>query len=184
MEFQSLLEDLRRGNKEAATLIYQEYASLILRIVRRHLSVPIRARADSDDFTQEVWLSFVKTPPNDITFESPAKLAAYLAQIARNRVIDAARRCIVLQRSNISRERPIERAPEVMGSLADRHSSPSETAMRNELQAQLLSRLQPAHRKIGALIFAGNDVSLIAQECKLSPRTVERVRQRLLEELQ
>jgi RNA polymerase sigma factor (sigma-70 family) len=184
MEFQSLLQGVYRGDQGAATALYREYGTMILRVVRRHLHASARTRADSEDFVQEVWLAFVKDAPRERSFGTPAELAAFLAQIARNKVIDAVRRCLVLQYANVAREQAIEASPKLSGRLAGCLSTPSERAMRNELQERILSELLPAQRRIGSLIFAGKPLPLIAEETETSLRTVERVRKRILDRLE
>jgi RNA polymerase sigma factor (sigma-70 family) len=148
------------------------------------LHASARTRADSEDFVQEVWLAFVKDLPNERSFKTPAELAGFLAAIARNKVIDALRRCVVLQHANVACEQRIEADSELKDGLAGHGSTPSETAMRKEMQEHILESFLPAHRRIGGMILDGQELANIAETTGLSIRTIERIRSRILEKLQ
>lgn len=183
-EFQQMLASVYRGDEAAAKALFGDFSPHLLRVIRHHLNLSVRTSADSEDFMQDVWLAFLKDLPKNRNFDTPEQLAAFLGQVARNKVIDTIRRCFTSQKANVNREVRLDHfaAPDEM--LADLHSTPSEKAIRNEVQENILKSLLPAHRHIGEMIFAGVPLAEIATATGLSLKTIERVRDRILVKLQ
>lgn len=182
--FRSLMDAVYRGDQEAARILFEEYGDLLLRVVRRHLNPLLRAQADSTDFIQETWLAFLKDVPKERTFDSPAQLASFLAVMARNKVVDAVRRGLILERNNINREVSLQAHSLIRESLPSPQSTPSQACVRRELEHHLLQGLRPAHQCIARKLLDGRTPQVIAEELQVSVRTVERVRDRILEQLQ
>src|SRR6202022_1858906 len=84
------------------------YGHHILHVVRRKLHSKLRPKFDSLDFGQDVWASFFAAEPHDQRFESPSALAAFLAQVARNKVAEAFRTRLQRQKYNLNRENSLD----------------------------------------------------------------------------
>src|SRR5207245_7243754 len=93
-EFAALMERIRQGSEGAAEELVARHGPDILRVVRRRLSRRIRSKFDSADFTQSVWRSFFANAARTEEIRHPDELAAYLAEMAKNKVIDAFRRSL------------------------------------------------------------------------------------------
>ena len=76
--FQDLLKKVGEGDHDATTTLVREYGSHILRAVRRRMSVRVRDRYDSEDFTQAVWASFFGHISVIQRIESEGELSARL----------------------------------------------------------------------------------------------------------
>jgi RNA polymerase sigma factor (sigma-70 family) len=181
--FQALMARVYSGDEEAGRELFEDYGSLLLRVVRRHLSPALRKQVDSTDFIQETWLGFLRDLPKERNFESPAHLATFLATMARNKVVDAVRRGLILERNNVNREVPLQENSTLQDQRRANLSTPSQSCIRRELLEKALDGLLPAHRFIGRRILDGRTPRVIAEELGLSVRTVERVRDRILERL-
>src|SRR6266850_5492957 len=90
-EFPALMQGVRSSSDEAARALVDRYGDHILRIVRHKLHKKLRSKFDSADFVQAVWTSFFAMPLDEMRFQHPEELAAFLMQLARNKVVDAVR---------------------------------------------------------------------------------------------
>ncbi len=111
-------------------------------------------------------------------FEDPRYLVTFLAQVAKNKVVDQYRRA-VSQKQDMRREEPLS-----SGGLSSREfitdqDSPSELAEANEAFGRLRDLLPADCREILALKVDGLSSREIGQRLGLSERTVRR----LLEDL-
>jgi len=109
-DFTALMERVRQGSDGAARELVARYGPHILQVVRKKLSRKLRPRFDSVDFVQSVWASFFADAPAKELVSRPDDLAAYLARMARNKVVDAFRDVVRSQKRNANRERSLDRA--------------------------------------------------------------------------
>lgn len=182
--FQELMVRVRAGDAQATRELFNEYGDLLVKVVRKYLHSALRSQVDSADFVQEVWLSFLQNPTAKPNFETPQHFGAFLATIARNKVIDGVRRGLMSAGYNVNCEVNLPTNP-VPGNVAPAHcETPSKSAIRREIKDVLLQGLGPAYQKVGQRILSGIDPSVIAEEYGLSQRTVERIRKRILDQLQ
>jgi RNA polymerase sigma factor (sigma-70 family) len=92
-EFRRLLVDIQEGSEEAARKLVDRYGSALLRVIRRRLDPRLRTQFDSIDFLQEALATFLCEPPAPESFDSAEALFAFLANLARSKVISAQRQC-------------------------------------------------------------------------------------------
>jgi len=64
----------------------------LLRAVRSHLHRRMRPHVDSTDIEQSCWAAFMQIPNSRLQFENEGHLLAYIARMARNKIIDRARK--------------------------------------------------------------------------------------------
>ena len=81
-DFRDLMRQVQAGSEEAARRLCDVYGSHILRVVRRRLPDHLRSKFDSIDFVQDVWASFFADPPQELGFDNPNALVAYLVRRA------------------------------------------------------------------------------------------------------
>lgn len=180
--FRELLSQARAGDSQAIATLFRDYGDLLLKVVRRHLNPAMRTQVDSADFVQEAWLAVLENPGQKANFETPQQFGAFLATVARNKVVDVVRRGLMSQGFNVNRE--IRMNTEEGVRLAPSHrDTPSKSAIRRELQDALVNGLKPGYREIGRKIFQGNEPAAIAAEMRVSTRTVERVRKSIVDQL-
>jgi RNA polymerase sigma factor (sigma-70 family) len=182
-QFERLMEQIRIGSPEAATQLYREYVSHVIRVVRRRLHPSMRRRLDSADMLQAVWASFFAIPANEFTFHTPKQLIDFRCRIAQNKVVDEARRMLGTQKRRLARENYLEDMDSGAPLPDPRQHTASKAAMADDCWEQLL-RDQPALiRDMLALRRLGFTPTEIAARLGVHPKTIRRYLQRLAKEL-
>lgn len=178
--FQAMLARLRNGDAAAAVEVCRRYSPFIRAAVRRHLNPGLRPRFDSLDFVQDVWASFLATPPGRYVFDSPHALIGFLTRVAHHKVVEAFRNRFATQGNNIGREVPAPE-PGAEHPLPSSAPSPSQWAIAGEQWARLLDNVPAGHRVIVRLLRDGHNYEDIARITNVSLSTVNRVVRRLKE---
>ncbi len=181
--FQELFARVRAGDPDATRVLFENYGDLLLRVVRKHLNPVLRAQVDSADFVQEAWLALLQSTAVKQHFDSPQQFGAFLATVARNKVVDIVRRGLMSAGYNVNREVRLNPDSDSPNTATLHRDTPSKSVVRRELKSSLVQDLGPAYRKIGLRIFDGIEPSTIAEEFGVSQRTVERVRKRIEDQL-
>jgi RNA polymerase sigma factor (sigma-70 family) len=182
-EFSRLMEQLQRGSQEVAWELIERYGPHVQRYVRRSLSQEMRSKFDSIDFAQVVWASFFREPQRIRQFSSPEQLMAFLAAMARNKVVAEFRRWLISQKRNVGREIRIERTDFAHGrQLSSSDPTPSAVAVARERWSRLLHNQPESVRRILELRFYGATYVEIASELKMSERTVRRAVAELIDD--
>jgi len=92
LSLEQLLEQLNNGDYAAAEQIFVAYESYLRLIVRRQISAALRAKFDSVDIVQSVWVDLLAGfREAGWRFADPAQLRAFLIRSTRNRFIDRLR---------------------------------------------------------------------------------------------
>lgn len=182
-QFAGLMERVGRGDQQAAWELLEAYGSHLQRYVRRSLSREMRTRFDSIDFVQVVWASFFREPSKLRRIHSPAELMAYLAALARNKVVTEVRREVLSQKRDMRREIRLDAVHDKdQHDLASRDPTPSAVAMFRERWDRLVEG-QPTHvRRIVELRFAGATYTEIAEQLHIHERTARKAIARLVDE--
>lgn len=175
-----LISQIRDGSESASTTLVSRYGEHILRIVRHKLDKSLRPKFDSQDFVQAVWASFFALLPERGHFEDSEGLAAFLAQLAQNKVTDEVRQRLERQKHNINRERLLERVEMVRAkALNSRELTPDAIAIAREEWQRFLARQPGYYRRIFEMMNEGHDREDVARELGISEKTVQRVMKRL-----
>jgi len=176
---ETLLDRMRAGDLRAAEQLFLAYEPELRLVVRRRLSGPLRAKFDSLDVVQSVWVRVL----NDLRtggcrFTSPAHLRNFLLRVTRHCLIGRLRH----HRTALERE---QRLPEVgaADSLASGHPRPSEEARANELWEGLLAACPPEHHELLRLKRQGLPLAAIAARTGLHEDSVRRVIRKLARKL-
>src|SRR5262245_55217097 len=89
---EDLLEKMRAGDVQAAEQVFLAYEPELRLIVRRRLSRRLRAKFDSLDVVQSVWLRVLGDfDEKGCRLDSPLHLRRFLVRITRNCFIDRLR---------------------------------------------------------------------------------------------
>jgi RNA polymerase sigma-70 factor (ECF subfamily) len=176
---QALLTKLSQGETSAAGEVFRAYEPILRMVVRRQLSDRLRAKFDSMDIVQSIWVDFLRGfQEAGWRFESATHLKAFLIKMTRNRFVD--------------RLRQHRHALEHQYALSDAWASqtpdpsPSETAQARDLWERLLELCPPTHHQILRLKRQGAPLADIAARTGLHESSVRRIlyelAQRLAEE--
>jgi RNA polymerase sigma-70 factor (ECF subfamily) len=166
----TLLEKLTSGDDAAAEQVFRTYEPYLRMVVRRHLSPELRARFDSLDVVQSVWVHMLRGfRQAGKRFTDVAHLRAFLVQLTRHRLVDRLRR----DRLAIERERPLEAGVE--SGLQAGGPQPADVVQADELWEQLLDLCPPAHREILHLKREGALTGEVAVRTGLNEGSVRRI---------
>ena len=179
-EFQELMRRVVERSDGAARELLQRYEPYLLFAIRRRLNRRMRSKFDSLDFAQDVWASFFTSPAEGRTFQSPRDLAAFLARVARNKVIDAVRQRLLTKKRDLQREQSLDDSRCFdKERLTGPEATPSTLAGREEQWAQYVGNQPLVYQRILLRLREGATLDTIAGELNISPRTVRRVATRL-----
>lgn len=168
---EELLEQLNHGDYAAAEKIFVVYESYLRLIVRRQISAALRAKFDSVDIVQSVWVDLLAGFRDaGWHFNDPAQLRAFLIRTTRNRFIDHLRH----YQPALDREQPLG---ELGGGEVpcSPDAAPSEEVQAREVWARLLQLCPPVHRDLLELKQKGFSLAEIASRTGLHPGSVRRI---------
>ncbi|HEV3166434.1 MAG TPA: sigma-70 family RNA polymerase sigma factor [Isosphaeraceae bacterium] len=166
-----LIERLNDGDQAAAERVFQAYEPYLRMAVSRQLSGALRSKLDSMDIVQAVWTDvLVGFRESGWRFADRGQLQAFLATLARNRLIDRRRH----YRQALERERPLAES-EPADLPASSQPRPSEIAQGRELWERMLELCPPAHRELLNLRRQGLPLAEIAARTGLHEGSVRRI---------
>lgn len=178
----TLLALLRGGDQEGATQLHARYVHRLRALVRANCSSKLAARLDADDVVQSVFRSFFRGAGAGV-YDVPAgqDLWRLLLTIALNKV-----------RAQGVFHHAAKRDVRQTCSLSLTDSALEPSAPQDELAEmflhmfleEALARLPEQHRAMMELRLQGHNVAVIARQSGRSKRTVERVLQQALAQLQ
>jgi RNA polymerase sigma-70 factor (ECF subfamily) len=174
LSFQALLKRVRAGDEAGAAELLARYEPVLRRIIHvRLLDARLRGRVDASDISQSVLASFfVRVALGQYELNSGEDLLKLLATMARNKVIDKARRREL--EGDQERRVPVTELPEI--ALASGEASPSQQVTLKELVGEARRRLSPEERQLLELRQEGLEWTAIADRVGGSP---EGLRKRL-----
>lgn len=176
--FDDLLEQIGRGEVEALGELFEAYAPYLRAVVRTQLSDRLRAKFDSFDVVQSVWVQVVRQIRGDgWRVNDEGHLRALLVTIARRRLLTRARRLTRGPDAGIPADE------ELTAAVDTRHDTPHAAAEADELWERML-RLTPAdHHPVLVLRRDGLPLAEIAARTGLHEGSVRRILRRLAREL-
>src|SRR3954470_16740443 len=181
-EFAELMDQVHEGSQDAAWQLLEKYGPYLKRYIRRSLKQEMRSKFDSLDFAQVVWASFFREPDRLRRLDSPHALLAYLASLARNKVVGV-RRHLTSVKPDIDREIAFDDLEEdIEIRLPHPDPTPSAVAVAHERWHQLIDNQPESVRRIVELRFMGATFPEIAEQLHIHERTARKVIERLLGE--
>jgi RNA polymerase sigma factor (sigma-70 family) len=174
-----LLERLGSGDVGAAEQVFRDYEPYLRKVVRRRLPQQLRAKFDSLDVVQSVWVDvFRGFREAGRRFASAAHLRAFLVMVTRHRLGDRLRH----YRAALQREQPGAGA-DVDALPSARQPRPSEVAQAEELWRKMLDLCPPAHHEVLRLKRQGLLLEDIAARTGLHEGSVRRILRQLARQL-
>ena len=173
-----LLDQLARGDVEAAGALFAAYAPYLRALVRRQVSDQLRAKFDSADVVKSVWVQVVRQLGRDgWSIEDEARLRGLLATIARRRLLTRVRKHANDLAPDQPREAEVETVPE------HRFPRPSEVAQADDMWERMLEICPREHHPVLILKREGLPLTEIASRTGLHEGSVRRILRRLAREL-
>ncbi len=163
----ALLEKLSSGDERAIEEAFRAYEPYLRMIVRRRLAAHERAKFDSADVVQSVWVDLLSGfRKGRWSFEGSAELRAFLVRAVRNRFLNRARRHKAASR----REQVVGKTvPPVPAPRPDEH------AEAGELWEQMLALCPSAHRPLLQMRRQGLPLAELAARSGMHESSVRRV---------
>lgn len=183
--FAALLCRLREGSESAAQELLSQYGHHVLYAVRRRLNRKLRAKFDSQDFTQAVWASFFENRQSIADFETPADLIRFLKTVAGNKVMGEFRRSLGTTKHDIRKEVSLNNKGLRDSQLfCGKQPTPSRAAVAREQLEQLNDSQPTRYRLMLQMRGEGIPYTEIARKLQVDEKTVRRVIERLAEQLE
>jgi RNA polymerase sigma factor (sigma-70 family) len=179
--FDDLISAARGGSNSALLELLSACSSQVYAAIRRRLPAGGRRRFDSDDIAQAVWASFFAQTANFRRFQDLEEMVNFLAQMARNKLVDNARHEL-RQRRDERRTVPLD--SQLHDNLAADQPRPSQIISRREDVDRALQSRTDRERTILELRSQGLSHAEIATELSMHPGSVRRILARCISEMQ
>jgi RNA polymerase sigma factor (sigma-70 family) len=173
-----LLEQLNRGDREAAERVFAAYEPYLRMVVRRYLPGRLRPKLDSIDVVQSVWVQVLRgLRACRWHFTDTARLQAFLVKVTRRLLTSRFRR----HHTALERERPGVATLDVFPAAGQ--PRPSEVAQAAELWERMLALCPPEHHALLRLRRLGLPLNEVAARTGLHEGSVRRILRRLARRL-
>jgi RNA polymerase sigma factor (sigma-70 family) len=173
-----LLEYSSRDEVAAVEQVLADYEPYLRMLVRRSLPGPLRAKFDSIDVVQSVWVHVLRAL-RDGTWQvtDRARLQALLVTVARRRLVSRYRHHRAALESAEPGGADVEALP------APRQPRPSEVVQADDLWEKMLALCPPEHHELLRLRRQGLLLREIAERTGMHEGSVRRVLRRLARQL-
>jgi RNA polymerase sigma factor (sigma-70 family) len=182
-----LLARWQKGDQQAATQLFQRYASRLVLLAKSQLSVKLAQRVDPEDVVQSVYRSFfVESRKGRYQLEHGGDLWQLLVTMTLHKLANEANR-LGTQKRSLDRERNYGSEDSLFGLGAPklaRTPAPEEAVALADLLEQLLRPLGAPQRRIVEMRLQGYNLDEIAAQLPCSLSSVRRVLERIKEQLE
>jgi RNA polymerase sigma-70 factor (ECF subfamily) len=176
---ETLLNRMREGDSLAAEQLVRAYEPELRLLVRRRLSRRLRAKFDSLDVVQSVWVHVLRDfRDSGCRIASPAHLRNFLVRVTCNCLTDRLRH----YRTALERERPMGEG-DLPSAPASTGPCPSEIAQANDLWERMLASCPPEHHEVLRLKRQGLPLGVIAARTGLHQDSVRRILRKVARQL-
>jgi RNA polymerase sigma-70 factor (ECF subfamily) len=170
-----LLEKMRRGDLQAAEEVFTAYGPELRLMVRRRLSRRLRAKFDSVDVVQSVWVHVLQAVREcGCNISSKAHLGNFLVRVTGNCLTDRLRH----YRTSLECERPFSDRVRAVAAVSGQ-PRPSEMAVADELWENMLAACPAKYHELLRLKRQGLGLAEIAERTGLHPDSVRRIIRKL-----
>jgi RNA polymerase sigma-70 factor (ECF subfamily) len=177
----------RDGNQNAAATLFRRYAERLIALARSRLSARLKRHLDPEDVVQEAFVSFFHGARlGRYALERSGDLWRLLVVITLHKLQHEVERYSTGKRA-LGRECHLEAKRgrhKRQEQLLDREPTPVVAAALADLVNRLLSRLDPARRRMVELRLQGWHIRDIAAELTSNERTIRRRLEQIKQQLQ
>ena len=175
----ALLGRYRQGDEDAAAVLYRRYAARLRAVARAQCPADLAARVDADDIVQTAFASFFRRAAAGEYAAAGEDVWKLLVVITLHK----ARSAGGYHRARKRDVRATDRGSGLLARAALRQQAEQALTDLQLLVSEVLERLPAQHRQIAQLRLQGFEVAEIAEQVRLSKRSVERVLQDLRRDL-
>jgi RNA polymerase sigma factor (sigma-70 family) len=173
-----LLEKLSRGDMQAAEQGLKTYEPYLRMVVRRYLPGRLRAKFDSIDVVQSVWVHVLHgLRAERWHFMDRPRLLAFLVRLARRRLTSRIRHF----HTALMHEQPLETNLDMLPAPVQPH--PSQVVEAEELWHKMLSLCPPQHHELLRLRRMGLPLREVAARTGMHEGSVRRILRQLARQL-
>ena len=176
--FSFLMEDLRRGDSNAAREVFERFTRRLVGLAAARLPPVLKSKIDPEDVAQSVLRTFFRRHrAGEFQPEHWDALWSLLAVLAARKCGHQVEHLLAAKRDarrevsppnpagdSVAVWEPVEHAP-----------TPSEALIFEETLAQLLTGLKDRERTIVLLRLQGHSISEVAEQAEASERSVHRI---------
>ena len=184
-----LIERLKANDPSIAEFVFQRFSGQLVELAQSRLGWKLKRKFDPEDVVQSAFISFFRMQSErTLEFENLDALWGLLSLITIRKCGHRIEHYTAACR-DVSRERSVtQNAVEIDESRADWEAvaadpSPSQVAIFTETLDEILQLLNDRDRRIVEFAFQGFSVTEISVEIGRSERTVQRVLERLKDDL-
>jgi RNA polymerase sigma-70 factor (ECF subfamily) len=162
---------MNKPDLDAVERMFRDYEPRLRKIVRQRIPGGLRAKFDSVDVIQSVWMSVVqRLRDGELRFADETHLRSFLIRLALCRFIDLCRQ----HRNSLGHERPlVALAAEPTRMAPD--DRPTAIVRARELLDRLMELCQPSHRDLVRLRAMGLSMAEIADRSGYHEGSVRRI---------
>ena len=187
IEAAGLLAEVKAGDQQAATDLFQRFANRLVGLARSRLDLDLRRKVDPEEIVQSVFGSFFRRHgAGEVDVQSWESLWSLLAVITVHKCGHQIRYYRAAKRDagqEISALRFTDDTVADWEAVA-KDPTPSHAAMFNEALAELMKSLAERERQMLTLSLQGYTVEEISAQVRRSERTVRRVLDRIRTQLE
>jgi RNA polymerase sigma factor (sigma-70 family) len=178
-QLEILLEEFCNGDSSAIEQVVRVYELHLRAVVRRRISDRLRAKFDSADVVQSVWVHVLhRLRTAGLRLANAAHLEAMLITEARHRLTDRLRR----YQSALDREQPFLESNAAVAPVSPQ-ARPSETAQADQLWEKMLALCPSRHHDLLRLRREGMSLERIAARSGMHEGSIRRILRRLARQL-
>jgi RNA polymerase sigma factor (sigma-70 family) len=166
-----LLEQLFQGDPDEARQVLLAYEPYLRRVVRRQLPQRLRAKFDSMDIVQSVWVDLLRGyRSGQWHFSDATRFRAFLVAVTRNRFIDRLRK----HRVACAKEQSLGELHTSQMPAAPEAGAPEKLEAR-ETWEQMLALCPPEHQELLHLKRHGLPMDELVERTGLHPQSIRRI---------
>lgn len=185
--FAELMSSLRRGDDEAAEVVFRRFAHRLIALADRHLLALVRPKVDAEDVVQSAFRSFFRRQRMEaFDLDDWNDLWNLLALITVRKCAKKNARFRKPGR-DVRKERtahPYEDESDALWEIVAREPAPEDAVMLVETVEQILDGLRPHEREMVVRRLQGDSVHEISAGLNCTVRKVQRVLQRVRKRLE
>lgn len=182
MTLAEMIQRTEGGCQRSAQQLFDVCRQPLLAAIRRVTHRRLRTLFDSDDFLLETFSAVFTHHFEQEMLQSPTRLWAYLKRVAENKVLDAHRKYLMSERSNLRCEVHLE-AINFEGKVYSPEESPLDALVMKEFVEErlkaLLSQMPLLYQAVVKRLLAGQSASEVATKLGIKPKDVYRVADRM-----